>query len=100
MVSTNVAARGLDIDSIKHVINYDAPFTLTDYIHRIGRTGRAGKHGKATTLLTNDDNHIFYDLRKYLVENQQQVPPDLMNHQLAKVKPGTNECFDGELILD
>lgn len=51
LVCTNVAARGIDIDSVSLVINYDAPFTLTDYIHRIGRTGRAGKHGQAVTLL-------------------------------------------------
>lgn len=68
-MSTNVAARGIDIDSVSLVINFDAPFTLTDYIHRIGRTGRAGKHGAAVTLLSNDDAAIFYDLRKYLVEN-------------------------------
>ena len=69
MVCTNVAARGIDIDDIQHVINFDAPFTLTDYIHRIGRTGRAGKKGNAVTLLTPEDSSIFFDLRKYLVEN-------------------------------
>jgi superfamily II DNA/RNA helicase len=66
MVCTNVAARGIDIDSVQMVINFDAPFNLTDYIHRIGRTGRAGKSGVAVTMLTNDDSAIFYDLRKYL----------------------------------
>ena len=43
IVCTNVAARGIDIDSVQHVINYDAPSSIVDYIHRIGRTGRAGK---------------------------------------------------------
>lgn len=51
IVCTNVAARGIDIENVAHVINYDAPNTLVDYVHRIGRTGRAGKKGMATTLL-------------------------------------------------
>ena len=74
VVCTNVAARGIDIDSVKHVINYDAPNSITDYIHRIGRTGRAGKSGMATTILTPADEAIFSDLRKYLAENRQPVP--------------------------
>ena len=51
LVATDVAARGLDISDISHVINYDEPKSQDDYIHRIGRTGRAGKYGKAVTLL-------------------------------------------------
>lgn len=77
MVATNVAARGIDIDSVKHVINFDAPRTLVDYVHRIGRTGRAGKSGMATTLLTPDDEPLFADLRKYLADNDQVVPSQL-----------------------
>jgi ATP-dependent RNA helicase DDX23/PRP28 len=66
LVCTNVAARGIDIDSVAHVINYDAPNSIVDYIHRIGRTGRAGKKGMATTFLQKDDQPIFADLKKYL----------------------------------
>ncbi|MCR4306735.1 MAG: C-terminal helicase domain-containing protein, partial [Candidatus Yonathbacteria bacterium] len=51
LVATDVAARGLDISGISHVINYDIPATYDDYIHRIGRTGRAGKKGKALTFV-------------------------------------------------
>lgn len=51
LVATDVAARGLDIDDISHVINYDAPQTQEDYVHRIGRTGRAGKEGTAVTFV-------------------------------------------------
>jgi len=51
LVATDVAARGLDIDDVSHVINYDTPQTYDDYIHRIGRTGRAGKTGKALTFV-------------------------------------------------
>ncbi len=51
LVATDVAARGLDIPNVSHVINFDQPNTYDDYIHRIGRTGRAGKHGKALTFI-------------------------------------------------
>jgi ATP-dependent RNA helicase RhlE len=52
LVATDIAARGLDVDSISHVINYDVPTAPEDYVHRIGRTGRAGKAGRAITLVT------------------------------------------------
>jgi len=52
LIATNVAARGLDIDDISHVINYDVPGTPDDYLHRVGRTGRAGRSGVAITLIT------------------------------------------------
>ncbi|HEX7176527.1 MAG TPA: DEAD/DEAH box helicase [Pyrinomonadaceae bacterium] len=52
LVATDIAARGIDVDSISHVINYDVPETPEDYVHRIGRTGRAGNPGRAITLLT------------------------------------------------
>ena len=51
LVATDVAARGIDVSDISHVINYDLPATYEDYIHRIGRTGRAGKKGKAITFI-------------------------------------------------
>lgn len=53
LVCTNVAARGIDIEGVNHVINYQAPNNIVDYIHRIGRTGRAGRKGMATTLVSN-----------------------------------------------
>ena len=52
LVATDVAARGIDVDSVSHVINYDVPEAPEDYVHRIGRTGRAGNKGRAITLVT------------------------------------------------
>jgi superfamily II DNA/RNA helicase len=51
LVATDVAARGIHIEDVTHVINYDLPNTFDDYVHRIGRTGRATKHGKALTFV-------------------------------------------------
>ena len=80
LVCTNLGSRGLDIEGITHVINYDAPTNIMDYIHRIGRTARAGKSGKATTMLTNADSALFYDLKSFLFELGQQVPQKLLDH--------------------
>jgi len=55
LVATDIAARGIDVESISHVINYDVPTAPEDYVHRIGRTGRAGKTGRAITLVTPVD---------------------------------------------
>jgi ATP-dependent RNA helicase DeaD len=59
LVATDVAARGLDIKNVSHVYNYDVPKTSKEYIHRIGRTARAGKNGNAVTLLTSRDHDNF-----------------------------------------
>jgi len=66
MVATDIAARGLDVDSISHVINFDMPDTTDAYIHRIGRTGRAKRTGDAFTLVTSDDNDMIHKLEKIM----------------------------------
>ena len=80
MVTTDLMSRGIDVENIKHVVNFDAPKTITDYEHRIGRTGRAGATGLATTLLTLADEGLFADLRAFLLNNKQPVPEDLNTH--------------------
>ena len=64
LVATDVAARGLDIDNLEFVINYDAPQSFDGYIHRIGRTARAGKSGFAFTLVSKQDAHNFANIKK------------------------------------
>ena len=66
MVATDIAARGLDVESISHVINYDMPDTADAYIHRIGRTGRAQRTGDAFTLSTNEDDAMVRTLEKIM----------------------------------
>jgi len=68
LVATDIAARGLDISHIAHVINYDLPQVAEDYIHRIGRTGRAGATGEALCLLTPEDKHQWRDIARLLTK--------------------------------
>ena len=69
LIATDVAARGLDIPLIQHVINYDLPQVPEDYIHRIGRTGRAGKEGSALTFLTPSDRSMWNSISKLVDPN-------------------------------
>lgn len=77
MVATDVAARGLDIPNVTHVINFDLPNEIDDYVHRIGRTGRAGNSGLATALINEKNRNIVRDLLELLSEAGQEVPPFL-----------------------
>ncbi len=64
LVATDIAARGLDIDQLPHVVNYDIPHVPEDYVHRIGRTGRAGRDGLAVSLVSGSEHGLFEDIRK------------------------------------
>ncbi|KAF3021894.1 ATP-dependent RNA helicase dbp2 [Neopestalotiopsis sp. 37M] len=77
MVATDVASRGIDVRNITHVFNYDYPNNSEDYIHRIGRTGRAGAMGTAITLFTTDNSKQARDLVNVLQEAKQQIDPRL-----------------------
>jgi len=79
MVATDVAARGLDIDDITHVVNYDFPSSIEDYIHRIGRTARHDKKGTSITFFTSNDANNAKKLEKVLKETKQPIPEELSN---------------------
>ncbi|NXY62658.1 DDX3X helicase, partial [Callaeas wilsoni] len=79
LVATAVAARGLDISNVKHVINFDLPSDIEEYVHRIGRTGRVGNLGLATSFFNERNVNITKDLLDLLVEAKQEVPSWLEN---------------------
>jgi ATP-dependent RNA helicase RhlE len=85
MVATDIAARGLDIDRISHVINFDMPDTADAYIHRIGRTGRAKRTGEAFTLVTPDDHAMVRKIEK--VMKQKLIQKTLPDFDYAVPKP-------------
>uniref|UniRef100_A0A8C7GIH5 RNA helicase n=3 Tax=Salmoninae TaxID=504568 RepID=A0A8C7GIH5_ONCKI len=78
LVATDVASKGLDFPAIQHVVNYDMPEEIENYVHRIGRTGRSGKTGIATTFINKGcDESVLMDLKALLIEAKQKVPPVL-----------------------
>ena len=88
MVATDIAARGLDIENISHVINFDMPDTADAYIHRIGRTGRAKRNGEAFTLVTPDDNDLVRKIERIMDQKiQRELLPDF-DYQAARPNNG------------
>jgi ATP-dependent RNA helicase RhlE len=93
LAATDIAARGLDIESISHVINYDMPDSATSYIHRIGRTGRAARSGDALTLTTWADQDVVRDIEKILgTPIERKILPDFPYDE-----PLPKECAPPEL---
>lgn len=82
MVATDVAARGLDIPHIQHVINFDLPQCPEDYIHRIGRTGRAEKEGSAISFISPDESHIWRQIHRLIHKGESSPEP----HSFRKKK--------------
>ncbi|RHZ86695.1 hypothetical protein Glove_46g148 [Diversispora epigaea] len=78
LIATDVAARGLDIPDVEYVINYSFPLTIEDYVHRIGRTGRAGNKGISHTLFTPHDKTHSGELANILRQAKQKVPESLL----------------------
>lgn len=92
LVATDVAARGIDIDSVSHVINYDIPEAPEDYVHRIGRTGRAGNKGRAITLVTAGEEHTMRAIEKLTGQTVERILlPDFGGVMPSLVNPSTNK---------
>eukprot|EP01025_Chloroclados_australasicus_P047665 TRINITY_DN5372_c1_g1_i2.p1 TRINITY_DN5372_c1_g1~~TRINITY_DN5372_c1_g1_i2.p1 ORF type:complete len:581 (+),score=79.50 TRINITY_DN5372_c1_g1_i2:82-1824(+) len=83
MLATDVAARGLDVKDIKCVVNFDMPGTGEDYVHRIGRTGRAGAHGTAYSFFNKENGRLAKQIIQVLQEANQQVPAELRQSALS-----------------
>jgi ATP-dependent RNA helicase RhlE len=89
LVATEVAARGLDIKELPHVVNYELPNVPEDYVHRIGRTGRAGSTGVAVSLVAHDERDLLRDIERLLRKTITQqplptfapAPPPLREHE-------------------
>ncbi|XP_065355114.1 ATP-dependent RNA helicase bel [Calliphora vicina] len=95
LVATAVAARGLDIPHVKHVINFDLPSDVEEYVHRIGRTGRMGNLGVATSFFNEKNRNICGDLLELLIETKQEVPSFLEDMMASERSHGGNKRRGG-----
>lgn len=91
LVATDIAARGLDIDQLPHVVNYELPNVPEDYVHRIGRTGRAGREGEAISLVCVDENALLRDIERLLHRDiRKEVLPGYEPDPTIKAEPIQN----------
>lgn len=91
LVATDIAARGLDIDNLPHVVNFELPNVPEDYVHRIGRTGRAGNEGQACSLVCVDEHKLLHDIEKLLKKKIPSVTvPNFEVDPTIKAEPISN----------
>jgi len=92
LVATDIASRGLDIADVSHVINYDVPQHPEDYIHRIGRTGRAEAHGDAFTIMTAEDGSHVFAIERFISQKIPRVKLENFDYKYTMLfeegKPG------------
>jgi ATP-dependent RNA helicase DeaD len=97
LIATDVAARGLDVERISHVLNYDIPHDPESYVHRIGRTGRAGRSGSALLFVTPRERHLLKSIervsRQKLVESQLPSVDDVNAQRVAKFRDSITEAL-------
>ena len=104
LVATDVAARGLDVDRISHVVNYDIPTDTESYVHRIGRTGRAGRSGDAISFITPRERYLLKAIEKATRQplTQMQLPSvdDVNTTRLARFDEGITEALTNAARID
>jgi ATP-dependent RNA helicase DeaD len=102
IVATDIAARGLDVDHLTHVINYDLPDSVENYIHRIGRTGRAGKEGTAISLIHSMDRRKLQMIERRVRQSLQicNIPTraQIEARHLEKIQAQVQEALTGERV--
>ncbi|MDH6197525.1 ATP-dependent RNA helicase DeaD [Mycobacterium frederiksbergense] len=99
LVATDVAARGLDVERISHVVNYDIPHDTESYVHRIGRTGRAGRSGHALLFVTPRERHLLKSIEKHtrsrVVEAELPSVDDVNAQRVAKFRDSITDSLNG-----
>ena len=93
LATTDVAARGLDVADVSHVVNFEVPLQSEEYVHRIGRTGRAGKPGAAITFMNPAEEHFFAEVENTIKEKvkEKQLPPEVT---VAKTPPAERQIIN------
>ena len=98
MIATDVAARGLDVDRVSHVVNYDIPYDNESYIHRIGRTGRAGRAGDAILFVTPREKRLLKSIErttnKKIELMEMPTTQDINDKRIDKFKTKITEVLD------
>ena len=93
LIATDVAARGLDVDDITYVVNYDMPDDIDTYIHRIGRTGRAGKEGTAVSFVTSEEEHLIREF-------EMRTGMDIEKRDVPEAEPGQKDTIKKVIDYD